>query len=321
MGAGNSPALAGRYGLAFVRLLLDKGPHLFGTRATTNTWWKAFSTGMYNPTLGHGYVLLLDDGTPANRIWVHVDDFAIHGPTYEATTAALSFFMDQAVIVGLLCNPHKCTPPAQVTKYCGFLFDTRGPPVLRIPKAKRERALAMIRYCLSKGITHRHSRWGLAVIVGTLESLTDATPRRYGHTRLRNFHSLLRPSGLGNGLEPYCTWVSLSEAVLRDLTWWETFLLTDEGNSSRPSRPHVLVPMWGDGSGTGTGGTLETPTLQLQMWMGQWRPQVLHYSSNWKELKTLCLALAHLRTIAHTESLVGSQLFYFTDNMTTYWIA
>ena len=48
---------------------------------------------------------------------------------------------------------------------------------------------------------------------------------------------------------------------------------------------------WGDGSGTGTGGTLEFLQDQgaprIETWMGAWAPHVANYDSNWRELRTL----------------------------------
>jgi hypothetical protein len=42
---------------------------------------------------------------------------------------------------------------------------------------------------------------------------------------------------------------------------------------------------WGDGSGTGTGGTFQViqasqGNMSLEVWMGMWEPQVFHFSSN-----------------------------------------
>ena len=57
----------------------------------------------------------------------------------------------------------------------------------------------------------------------------------------------------------------------------------------------TLCPNWGDGSGTGTGGTLSLLDQPLRMWQGQWDPIVYRFSSNWKELKTLLLTLEQLK--------------------------
>ena len=78
----------------------------------------------------------------------------------------------------------------------------------------------------------------------------------------------------------------------------------------------TLVPNWGNGSGTSTGGTLGIPDQPLKMWQGQWSPVVYHFSSNWKELKTLHLTLLHLCNTDST-SVQATTVFHLTDN---YWI-
>jgi hypothetical protein len=39
--------------------------------------------GEYDPHKGYGYVLTGESGIPAVKVWVHVDDFLIHGDTYD----------------------------------------------------------------------------------------------------------------------------------------------------------------------------------------------------------------------------------------------
>jgi hypothetical protein len=111
MGAANSPSLGGRYALAFLCLLCSEAPHLFGTSGHANCWWTGFnSSGSYDPDLDYGFGLAHPDGLPAVKVWVFVDDFAIHGPDYEATACALRFFFDLSVMWAF-CNPVKCAPP------------------------------------------------------------------------------------------------------------------------------------------------------------------------------------------------------------------
>jgi hypothetical protein len=85
------------------------------------------------------------------------------------------------------------------------------------------------------------------------------------------------------------------------------------------------MPNWGDGSGTGSGGTLGwRGTLgfaanPIQMWMGQWSPIVYAYSSNWKEIMTLKLTLQNIAQIDPGQAR-GTTIFYFTDNYATYYL-
>ena len=57
----------------------------------------------------------------------------------------------------------------------------------------------------------------------------------------------------------------------------------------------------------------------MMLWMGQWTPFIFSYSSNWKELQTLLLTLQNIARDAPAE-VYGTTLFYFTDNMVTYYI-
>jgi hypothetical protein len=171
------------------------------------------------------------------------------------------------------------------------------------------------------------SRLSLAVAAGILESLVEATPRRIGHTYLRRFHSLVHPEGGGTGLEPYLTTTTLTPDIRVDLVWWATFLAVGGGRFACATKSATLVPTWGGGSGTGTGGTYQLPpsgTFEecqpLKMWKGKWRPIVYKYSSNWKELQTLNLTLQRLEE-DDPASIRGTTVFYFTDNSTVYWIS
>ena len=317
MGSSNSPALACRYGMAFLRKLRETFTVFQGT-PRANCWWTGFQDLGYDPLLGYGILLLRPDGHPAVRLWAHVDDFAIHGPDRLSTCEALRNFLDTAVVVGLLCHPGKLAPPQQVAKYVGFLFDTRGIPTLRIPLQKRERALAMIEYTLGQCEGYRFSRLSLSVVAGVLESLTEATPSRLGHTYLRALHTVIHPAG--QATNAYYSRTTLDSNIRSDLKWWRHVLMTDVGRTARTNRSATLVPTFGDGSGSGMGGTLGFADQGLEMWMGQWSPVVYHFSSNWKELKTLHLTLLHISQ-HHRDKVAGTTLFYFTDNSVTYWIA
>ena len=318
MGGGNSPSLAGRYGLAFLRLLREENMIFQGT-AQANCWWTGLRTEEYDPRLGYGLILVGEDGEPAVRLWVHVDDFCIHGPTYESTCKALRLFLDLSVRVGMLCHPGKLQPPAQIQLYTGFYFDTRDIPTLRVPTSKREKALAMVEHLQAGRDDQEYSRLALSVVAGTLESLVDATPGRIGHTYLRRLHEIVHPPGYDTGAAVYYTRSPLSSQIKHDLKWWALLLGKDISRPSRALRSGVLVPTWGDGSGTGTGGTIQLPGQSLSMWMGQWCPYVFRESSNWKELKTLLLTLQAIRD-TQADTVRHSTLFYFTDNSTTYWV-
>jgi hypothetical protein len=210
----------------------------------------------------------------------------IHGPTKDKTIAALTDFLNCAVDVGLLCHPGKLTPPAHAVKYTGLIFDSTANPILRIPEYKVAKAIALTDY----GWAHqgRISRLALAVIVDVLESLVEATPTRIGHAYLRHLQGALHPEGWAGDDLSYFSYASLSEADVRELSLWSWLLRNNHGRRARATKSGTLVPSFGNGSGTGTGGTVQYREIEpFDMWMDVWSPRVYHFTSNWKEMRTL----------------------------------
>jgi hypothetical protein len=83
MGSGNSPALAGRYGTAFM-CLLKRRCSLFQGSPSENTWRLAFQMeNVYDGKVGQGLVYYGNDNLPVVLIWVHCDNFLIHEPTHH----------------------------------------------------------------------------------------------------------------------------------------------------------------------------------------------------------------------------------------------
>jgi hypothetical protein len=316
MGAVNSPAIAGRHGSALLRLMRTRCG-LYQGQATPNTWWHHYSVGnSYNADRGHGMVYIGDDGLPAALIWGHCDDFLIHGPTHVKTTAALTAFLDLVVGVGLLCHPGKLSPPAQVVKYTGLLFDTTGVPKIRIPEYKRAKAKAMVDFAIHR--RNPMSRLGLAVVVGVLEILVEATESWIGHTYLRSLQETLHPKDWTGQDLPYYSFAALSATNIHDLEMWLWLLARNDGRSACGFRSGVLIPSSGDGSGTGTGGTVQYQEGELfEMWLRTWHPQLFHFSANWKEMRTLLATLERAKSRRRND-IQGTTFFYFTDSMTVY---
>ena len=129
MGSSQSPSLACRYGLSMLRSLVEQEPVFQGV-ITENSWRTRLSMGHHQPELGTGLVRIGMDGLPAALIWGFVDDFKVHAPTKEKLITALNTFMDLALRLGLICQKVKTKAPAQIQKYCGFLYDTTGIPTL-----------------------------------------------------------------------------------------------------------------------------------------------------------------------------------------------
>jgi len=88
--------------------------------------------------------------------------------------------MDLIVRLGLICQPVRTSPPAQVQQYCGFIYDTHGTPTLRIPPNKIGRCMASAKYLQSRPQSNALSRLSLAVVTGVLQSIVAVTPQHSG---------------------------------------------------------------------------------------------------------------------------------------------
>jgi hypothetical protein len=217
--------------------------------------------------------------------------------------------------VGLLAHPGKLTPPCQEVKYTGFIWNTENIPSLKIPPYKVDKSIALIEYAIDN--RDYISRLCLAVVKGVLESEVDATPARSGHTHLRSLESTLHLKGW-EGL-PYYSFTSLSDVDVDNLSWWKRVLGTNQGQTSRADKANLLIPTFGDGSGTGTGGTVQYALDEpMQMWKAVWTTKARANSSNWKEAETLRLTLERAKASGRVE-VRGCTFFYFTDNIVTYY--
>ena len=107
--------------------------NLFSREIQENGWRRRLQDGTHQAH-GTGLVRIGNDGLPVALVWAFVDDFKIHAPTRAKLIMALNAFMDLSLRLGLICQKVKTKPPAQVHKYCGFIYDTTGIPMLRIPR-------------------------------------------------------------------------------------------------------------------------------------------------------------------------------------------
>jgi hypothetical protein len=120
--------------------------------------------------------------------------------------------------------------------------------------------------------------------------LVEGTPARQGQTYLRQLYDDVHHTTALYGKALYYSTMEISPRAMADLQWWKTFLRSGQGNTSPTGSMGSLVVTWGDGSGTGTGGTSETldasADSRLETWMGTWKPHVTSRDSNWRELRT-----------------------------------
>ena len=106
----------------------------------------------------------------------------------------------------------------------------------------------------------------------------------------------------------------------RCLIWWARLVPLNSENWWGPLFLATIGVSWEDGSGTGTGGTInflnlegQDEPIKLDIWMGTWNSTVVHSTSNWKEMCTL------RQTLQNESNLWGIRVrhcrfIYSTDN-------
>jgi hypothetical protein len=156
----------------------------------------------------------------------------------------------------------------------------------------------------------------------------EATPLSWiGQVYLRRLYDDVHHTIDLYGKSLYSSVMKLSSVGRQDLEWWKAFLDSNPGNESCTGSMASMTVTWGDGSGTGTGGTSKLVARgdqrqgldEIETWMGTWAPHMSHFDSNWRELRTLSWTLER-KLQQTTIQIQGGTLFYFTDNMVTYYI-
>ena len=326
MGSSSSPGVAGQGVAALLRDLLRN--EVFQGRVVVNDITNHLVDAPYRSDWPEGRFCVNARGEPVPALWIHVDDFLISGPTYAATEWLLNILMDHLVRLGLLAHKKKVKPPGQTQVFCGFEYDVRGTPLVRIPADKRDNAQALIQFLERGRARGRLSRLTLAIIIGKLQSMVPATAGNVGATFLHNLYSVLHEADPDSQLTPsdvsyYYRLAHMTPQAWDELSWWREYLSRSDGALVRARDSAVLVSTWGDGSGTGSGGTVQFSSSQvptpdeLEMWMGVWLSRARSFTSNWKELYTLLRTLQRDR---FTGRLNGRHVFYFTDNLVSYHV-
>lgn len=322
MGTRNSPGASGRFGAAFIRFLIDQFP-VFQGKPVDNSTISHFINKTYHPEYGEGRVLIGLDGLPVVLLWIHVDDILIHGPTLSKLIKGLDLLLDSTVKLGLICQPCKTIAPTQRIKFCGFLYDTKDTPQLLVPGNKISRAIAMIGY-LENGFNSSFARLIVSMVAGFLQSLVPATPGNIGASVLQpiynDLHRLQKDDIPGTKQFYYCS-MQLSAQSQLGLKWWKDALTLGLSRQTQPKDIATIGVAWGDGSGTGSGGTINfisqnnrDSNINLNVWMGTWDDTVVSASSNWKEMCTLKQTLENER-IRGGNRVRHRKLLYCTDNM------
>jgi hypothetical protein len=199
-----------------------------------------------------------------------------------------------------------------------------GTPKLRIPDNNVVRALALLDF-LMRGSRTVMCRLALAVVVGTLQSLVPATPNAIGASFLHHAYRNIHNETLENVNvihDFYHSVLALGALAQVDFSWWEQALNRGLREKVQPRDFCTLGFTWGDGSGSGSGGTFEWVDSEkgvlprTEAWMGAWNGDIHSFTSNWRELRTVEEILKREEVLFN--KLRGRMIFYFTDNEVTY---
>ena len=326
MGASSSPGEAGKGEKCLVNTILETISG--GYRGRINHPLNLAAGEPYDPSLGTGIIFTNKLGQLLPVLKSHVDDFFLHAKCYVSLTTFADIFLHRAISMGIIFNTRKLNPPSQITKFCGTIYDTTGIPIRRIPTAKVSRALATIYYTRMLDNKINLSRLTMAVLVGLVQSLDRCIPYNLVNTLLRPLYSDIH-AGQDSGLCPsdptYLhrkgSWSRESRLALSIL---ELLLLDNKGWRAYPSTLTSMNVCWGDGSGSGMGGTSQffrkDLTCPVTQWRGSWDFSVNSFTSNWRELKTILFALHRLVRDKPADEIRDTLSFVFTDNRVSYWI-
>ena len=108
------------------------------------------------------------------------------------------------------------------------------------------------------GVKRAFSRLLVSMVVGFLQSLVPATPGNIGAAFLRPVYEDLHQlsmTPMPNTRKAYFSSMELSQRSQLCLEWWVEALSCGLSKQTRPQDVATLGVTWGDGSGTGAGGT------------------------------------------------------------------
>lgn len=260
-------------------------------------------------------------GRPVASLAYYVDDGIITAPTREAGKAAyrrLAWFLESEL--GLRLNRAKTVGPAQAVPFLGLALDSVGSDVggacTRLPPARRQHCRDIVRDFMQqhagRGTANRRT---LASVAGELMFASRAVAA--GRTFLHRLYACQHETGSARRGDPhdYDRSVALTKGAWRDLAWWRDCLASSACVAKWKTRTFALQRLWTDASAHGYCDTLEVPAKDdlpaMQFGYGQWHGEQAAFSSNWHELATIVMSVAH-----RLAELRGSVVHYVTDNTT-----
>ena len=166
--------------------------------------------------------------------WVshYLDDYITMGPPHSPIC---QHNLDQMLAIcrrlGVPVAPAKCEGPATVLVFLGFELDTIN-MVVRLPQAKLQRTLALVREWVGKKSCRKRE---LESLLGHLQHA--ATVIRPGSTFVRRLIELVAVFQKGDH------YVRINKSTRSDILWWSMFMEDWNGVSLMPSVVQESVPL------------------------------------------------------------------------------
>jgi hypothetical protein len=273
-------------------------------------------------------------------IVVYIDDFLVLAPTQAAAIHGAIQFKAFMRACGITLHPDKETAPCQALPFTGVNIDFKT-GTLSMPSTKST-AYAELVADVSRGAKVSQ------VPLKTLDSLLGKLAHveyvvKGGKQALAPLYAdraralrLLLGSGRRQGrLPPWCT-AHLSSQSKSSLTWWHKRLMTpgdlvrrlfvyangrldcfDDETCPYPlPAPAGVIHIVGDASAGGWGFIITFPDSRRIVRAGAWSPEEQVRSSNWRESRTIVLALKATRPLLLPHQTVAIPILVDSDNKT-----
>jgi len=264
------------------------------------------------------------DGIITSTINTYMDDVMGFSPSLLRARLAMRFAVFPiGAQLGLTFKHSKTVDPTQKNvELLGIGADTiqsaKGPTLI-VPEPRRVKLRDATRQLLKTAQQdHPISRRNLASLAGSLCSVAAAIPA--GNTFLRRIYDVLHWLHLPPPDRPpahdYTGFVNPSPGLTADLQWWTSLLEKHDGRTLKRTRDITLVHAVTDASGSGVGATVtSSQDSEAHYLSGVWPSKFKTFSSNWRELRAILLALQRVKR-SKPDLLQGAVVYSFTDNST-----
>ena len=196
--------------------------------------------------------------------------------------------------LGVPVAPAKCEGPATELVFLGFELDTVN-MVVRLPQAKLQRILALVREWVDKKGCRKRE---LQSLLGHLQHAAIIV--RPGRTFVRRLIELV------SAFQKSTHCIRINESTRSDIVWWQVFMESWNGVSLMPNTTPGTMPLVSDASGSWGCGAHWGP----QWFQWKWEGPAANWQIASKELLPILFAL-----VVWGRRWAGSRVECLCDNM------